>query len=774
MFAHVGVVTGHAGRNKVTVQLVDKEHVTAPTNDIIIVGGASPCPVLAVGDYVLARVRTRNGPHPSKYGRLSDCYIPGTVQGCPEDIRKAGALYLVLDFANRRVICSRYGIIKIGRSKYNELHKFLRENGTRSLRIVEYSDDESSNHTHSSSPRGSVHIPSVEVLPRPSDVTTATPDVPMTSSPEVHTPSPADHLQSHSRSRSATRSTNSAQSHSGSRPPSPQAAAPESPPSFSEREDVKLILEQQKAQGELLERQQREIALVLLRQQELEEQVKTQQEDRHLSATPRQESIDFFESVNTTPSHNAETSTSPPPPIDIASPHTPSAVSPGPPDAAETTSPLHVPASPLHTTTSLEDKEESRGIVLCDQAMNTDVWTEERGVVTDPMTESRGVGTEWSSVESEFEKSISPKSSPDHGHVISTPPSSIMLSTPQFTPVSTPVPTPLPTPKEEVNRHLGATPTSATPTVTPTHVTAGPTSATTTPTAAAPTIAMPTVTPTHVTAGPTSATTTPITDTPTIATPTTTPTHLASTSIVTTPTQTTPLATSTPSHQQHSSSLLDHTLTDHTHLEAEEDPLINQYVLARWPDDGWYYRGLVVAHLGQMWYQVKDASEDVEKIHALDIIIDLQDAQRPLLAGNTVAALHPSFDHSYAPGIVKGAAVDGFHFSVLLYDGTEAFLPRHEIYRLAPAKYQQDVELLQRKESLWVGQAVLARRDRDGLYLPGKRWAKMCGILKPLIKDTPKEDKPPNKGQHTLYKITSERGQPLYKGQNGLSRKCPY
>ena len=40
-----------------------------------------------------------------------------------------------------------------------------------------------------------------------------------------------------------------------------------------------------------------------------------------------------------------------------------------------------------------------------------------------------------------------------------------------------------------------------------------------------------------------------------------------------------------------------------------------------------------------------------------------------------------------------------------------------------------------------------------------------------LIKDTPKEDKPLNKGQaestfvyiiHTLQKITSERGQPLY------------
>ena len=51
--------------------------------------------------------------------------------------------------------------------------------------------------------------------------------------------------------------------------------------------------------------------------------------------------------------------------------------------------------------------------------------------------------------------------------------------------------------------------------------------------------------------------------------------------------------------------------------------------------------------------------------------------------------------------------------------------------------------------------------------------------VKPPIKDIPKEDKPPNKGQaestrvYTLYiEITSERGQPLYKGQNGWSQGC--
>ena len=46
--------------------------------------------------------------------------------------------------------------------------------------------------------------------------------------------------------------------------------------------------------------------------------------------------------------------------------------------------------------------------------------------------------------------------------------------------------------------------------------------------------------------------------------------------------------------------------------------------------------------------------------------------------------------------------------------------------------------------------------------------------VKPPIRNTPKEDKPSTSQQrthpmyciHTLYKITSRRGQPLYKGQN--------
>ncbi len=45
-----------------------------------------------------------------------------------------------------------------------------------------------------------------------------------------------------------------------------------------------------------------------------------------------------------------------------------------------------------------------------------------------------------------------------------------------------------------------------------------------------------------------------------------------------------------------------------------------------------------------------------------------------------------------------------------------------------------------------------------------------------MIKDTPKEDKPLNKGQTkstvAYYTLHSERGQPRYKGQKAGSRVC--
>ena len=58
------------------------------------------------------------------------------------------------------------------------------------------------------------------------------------------------------------------------------------------------------------------------------------------------------------------------------------------------------------------------------------------------------------------------------------------------------------------------------------------------------------------------------------------------------------------------------------------------------------------------------------------------------------------------------------HYSVQLFDGSHSILPRHEIYNLDPDKYQDDVEYLRSREKVWIGQAVVARSDSDGLYYP--------------------------------------------------------
>ncbi len=79
----------------------------------------------------------------------------------------------------------------------------------------------------------------------------------------------------------------------------------------------------------------------------------------------------------------------------------------------------------------------------------------------------------------------------------------------------------------------------------------------------------------------------------------------------------------------------------------------------------------------------------------------------------------------------------------------------------------------------WLGKAI-AMINKSMHFIPLGMMVYERHTVKPPIKDTPKEDKPPNKGQtkstldiYTLYKITSERGQPLYKGQNAGSQVCP-
>lgn len=607
---YTGVVTDYGTKWRVIVELTDKQTVTAVPDHILVVGGAGPCPVLSVGDYVLVRARSRNGPHASDDDESCDYYIPGTVGSQPEDLRKARALYSVLLFNNKGISCPRYGIIKIGRSRYQEACAFIREKA--SSRAAERSVAANGYTLDGHSQGSSIRIPSVHHSPHDH------------SSPASHSGSRAASLQrsrSHSgsrvssaRSHSGTRvsATRHSRSCSGSRVSTPRGESQKPAASHHTSEEMLKILEQQILQGELLEHQQRELSLVQLRHQDLEAELKS------YKAKGMEDTTDSARS---------------PLPSDVDTPAS-SALHAASPSHRQ--SPVHgsaPPTSPSHLLEEREGEEEEEvdlPVTTCEQAVNTDVMTEERGISTDPIMESRGVGTEWSDSGSSVLEDM-PCMSPEHRY------SPIHSFSPS--PVSSPVHTPLATP-----------PRCQSP-------------------------------PQH---------------------PETTPTRSLG--------------------LDHSGSLLESTPTRQLFSpeEVEEDPLINQHVLARWPDDGWYYRGLVVRHLQDMRYQVTDATQDIETIHAADIIIDLQDAQKLLQVGDTVAALHPSYDCSYAPGLVTGTIADGYHFTVELYDGTRNFLPRQEIYRLAPAKHTQDVGYLREKEEAWVGQVIVTRRERDGLYTQGK------------------------------------------------------
>ena len=85
-----------------------------------------------------------------------------------------------------------------------------------------------------------------------------------------------------------------------------------------------------------------------------------------------------------------------------------------------------------------------------------------------------------------------------------------------------------------------------------------------------------------------------------------------------------------------------------------------------------------------------------------------------------MVALHPDYPYSYAPGTITGTAESGRSFTVETYDGCQSLLPREELYRLSQSKHQSDVEGITERERKWVGQAVIARQDKDGLYYPGQ------------------------------------------------------
>lgn len=142
---------------------------------------------------------------------------------------------------------------------------------------------------------------------------------------------------------------------------------------------------------------------------------------------------------------------------------------------------------------------------------------------------------------------------------------------------------------------------------------------------------------------------------------------------------------------------------------------VNQEILARFKDDGWYYRGTIKKTLESNTFVVEDGVGDMEKIIRDDIITDNDDADSIIHPGDCVVALHPRYQYAYAPGLVHGVENDGA-LKVQFYDSQMAIVPRAEVYLILPLKYQHDCMYIRQCEDALIGQAVVCRDNKTGVF----------------------------------------------------------
>ncbi|XP_043853027.1 von Willebrand factor A domain-containing protein 3B [Dromiciops gliroides] len=108
-FYFPGTVVRCVGPTHALVQFKYGEARVVPIVFITPVGGAMPCPILQIGDYVFAKIVIRKG---------YDFYVPAIITATPNEDDPYDRFYTVLKCNNRRDFCLRSGLIKISQNKY--------------------------------------------------------------------------------------------------------------------------------------------------------------------------------------------------------------------------------------------------------------------------------------------------------------------------------------------------------------------------------------------------------------------------------------------------------------------------------------------------------------------------------------------------------------------------------------------------------------------------------------------------------------------------------
>ena len=143
---------------------------------------------------------------------------------------------------------------------------------------------------------------------------------------------------------------------------------------------------------------------------------------------------------------------------------------------------------------------------------------------------------------------------------------------------------------------------------------------------------------------------------------------------------------------------------------------IGQNVLARFADDGWYYKCTIEGENGEGAFIVRDRTDDTEEVWKEDVIDTSQERQLPYRVGELVIAEHPEFPQSYAPAVViedednemkNGTRIGGVY--VRFYDGHEAKVDRRNCFIISHAKFDEDTICIVRCEEQWVGQTVVVK-----------------------------------------------------------------
>ncbi|KAJ6667441.1 hypothetical protein lerEdw1_016562 [Lerista edwardsae] len=108
-FYYPGVVIRCITSCYALIDFINGQSEIVPLKFILPLGGATPCPPLHVGEYVLTRVRKPAG---------EEYYVPGIVVATPNKTGTDDKLYTVLKYNNKKEHCVRNGLIKISHRRY--------------------------------------------------------------------------------------------------------------------------------------------------------------------------------------------------------------------------------------------------------------------------------------------------------------------------------------------------------------------------------------------------------------------------------------------------------------------------------------------------------------------------------------------------------------------------------------------------------------------------------------------------------------------------------